>query len=240
MVGETNNSREQERSLFERKFTRARFLRLLGTGTGLSLLPASLAALPRPSRAQTIAGAPEVSAILTGGEYPIGIWWPPPPAETTVERYQQIADAGFNFVIDGNGVFNDTTNQVALQAAAASGLRFLLTDKTLQNRIRDGATAGAGLRALEEDKTPSILQFLLEYDKSYGEHEPPSEEDTSDLGVEVTSAPKEETTSDLRTQAVANITSDPGEEARKDVSRRIQLILRRYKEYPRVTRRWPG
>lgn len=236
MVGETNNSREQERSLFGRRFSRARFLRLVGTGTGLSLLPVSLAALHRPSRAQTIAAAaPEVSAILAGREYPIGIWWPPPPAETTVERYQQIAQAGFNFVIGGNSVSNDTTNQVALQAATASELRFLLTDRVLQNRIRDGATAGAGLRAMEGEQTPSIFQFLLEYGKPYGELEPPSEpseEVTPDPGTEVTSASKEDITSGLREQAASSTAPDSGEEARKDVSRRIQLLLRRYKEYP--------
>src|SRR3712207_7064779 len=51
---------------------------------------------------------------------------------STVQRYRQIAEAGFNFVIGGNGVSNDAENARALKAASANGLRFLLRDGRLR------------------------------------------------------------------------------------------------------------
>src|SRR5829696_8762359 len=67
------------------------FIRLVGTGVGISFMPAFLASLGAASSAQTITtGKP---TILSGEEYPIGLWSPPPPTETTEERYQEIAAA---------------------------------------------------------------------------------------------------------------------------------------------------
>jgi hypothetical protein len=54
-----------------------------------------------------------------------------------VRRYRQIAEAGFNFVIGGNGVGNDAENTQALEAASANGLRFLLRDSRLWRTVRD-------------------------------------------------------------------------------------------------------
>jgi hypothetical protein len=76
---------------------------------------------------------------LGSGEYPIVLWWPPPPEQTTTQRYQEIAAAGFTFVIGGNGVRTDTTNQTALDVAKANNLRFLLWDSKLVSLIRDNA-----------------------------------------------------------------------------------------------------
>lgn len=107
-------------------------------------------------------GTPE---ILTSGEYPIGLWWPPPPGET-VERYQEIAAAGFNFVIGGNGVTNDASIPDALDAATANDLGFLLTDDPgtgdgLQDIIRSSTTRST----VSEAAAPSIMQRLLEQDE---------------------------------------------------------------------------
>jgi hypothetical protein len=77
--------------------------------------------------------------MLSGDTYPIGLWWPPPPTETTIERYKEIAAAGFNFVIGGNGVTNDSYNPAALKAAGANDLRFVLADDTLTRIIRNNA-----------------------------------------------------------------------------------------------------
>jgi len=71
----------QARPLLRRRFLRSDFLRLAGAGIGLSILPAYLAA-PRVSRALITAG----EAGISGGEYPVGIWWPPPPSETNAVR----------------------------------------------------------------------------------------------------------------------------------------------------------
>jgi hypothetical protein len=53
----THGSQQLEKSLFERRLGRARFLRLLGAGVGLSLVPTSLSALGGVSSAQTNAAA---------------------------------------------------------------------------------------------------------------------------------------------------------------------------------------
>ena len=67
-----------------------------------------------------VAGAQTLTPTLSGPErFPIGLWWPPPPSETTNQRYSEIAAAGFNFVIGGNGVNNDAYNPTALQVAGA-------------------------------------------------------------------------------------------------------------------------
>jgi hypothetical protein len=73
---------------------------------------------------------------VADGEFPIGVWWPPPPQSkdplgstfTSEQRYEQVRQAGFNFVIGGNGVTNDSSIPDALKAAETNGLRFLLTD----------------------------------------------------------------------------------------------------------------
>jgi hypothetical protein len=141
-MGERNASQDLGRSLLEQKLSRLRFIRLVGTGVGISFMPALLASLGAASSAQTITtGKP---TILSGEEYPIGLWSPPPLTETTEERYQEIAAAGFNFVVGGNGIQDYSTNPAALAAATATNLKFLLTDRTLRRKIRD-STAGANI-----------------------------------------------------------------------------------------------
>ena len=152
-MAERKRPQELGRSLWEQNLTRARFLRLAGTGLGLSSIPSSLALW---------GGGPAFAAsspLLSDGQYPIGLWWPPPPDQTSVERYQEIAAAGFNFVIGGNGVTNDNTNPGALNAAAASNVRFLLADGRLQNIIRD-STATAST-SVPQNQEASIMQHLL-------------------------------------------------------------------------------
>ena len=115
MLNERSTLEELQALLVQRSISRASFLRLLGAGVGLSLVPTSFAALGGVSSAQTTADPLGVSPIALGGEYPIGIWWPPPPDKTEVGRYRQIAEAGFNFVIGGNGVANIRENRAVLE-----------------------------------------------------------------------------------------------------------------------------
>ncbi|MBA2691928.1 MAG: hypothetical protein H0U65_05465, partial [Rubrobacter sp.] len=137
-------------------FSREEFLRLaLGAGAGMAL-SGSLAAL---------ASDEARAGILGGGEFPIGIWWPPPPAETTAERYREIKDAGFNFVIGGNGVGGDATNSKALEAAAEGGIRFILTDYDLHRRIRGGSSAQTVRSAAEAGGAGSPMRALLAEDE---------------------------------------------------------------------------
>jgi hypothetical protein len=135
-VSKTNGSQELQRSLSQHRLSRARFLRLLGgTGAGLSLLPASLSCSAGESSAQAAATVRR-PAILTGERYPIGFWGPPPPAKTSVYRYREIAEAGFNFVVGSNGVTTDFANRQALEAAAENNLRYILQDYKLNEIVR--------------------------------------------------------------------------------------------------------
>ena len=124
------------------------------------MFPASL--LAGPAEAQDA-----VSGTLSlDGEYPIGVWWPPPPDQTSTQCYAEIAAAYFNFVIGGNGVGNDTANPPALKAAADNGLRFLLTDATLQSLIRDGS--GTTQTSSLQRTKPGIMQSLQEQEEGPG------------------------------------------------------------------------
>jgi len=154
-------------------------------------MPAFLARLGAASSAQTITtGKP---TILSGEEYPIGLWSPPPPTETTEERYQEIAAAGFNFVVGGNGIQDDSTNPAALAAATATKLKFLLTDRTLRRKIRD-STAGANVAsanvasAHQGGATPSLLRQTI----ANGKPRPSTSRATPEITSEATSDPREE------------------------------------------------
>ena len=156
-MGKESVSQELDK-LLQRRLSRARFLRLTGAGVGLSLT--SLATAERASDAQTI--SPTQPEILTSGEYPIGIWAPPPPDKMTTPeeattRYEQIKNAGFNFVVGGNGVTTDRHNPTALDAAAANDLRFLLVDRTLR-QIIDGSTQSISASS-QETEAPSIMHL---------------------------------------------------------------------------------
>ena len=148
-----------EVSLLQRRVGRASFLRLIGMAAGLSFIPSSLSAVG----ARSALGA--TADILADGQYPIGLWWPPPPEKTSVQRYRQIAEAGFNFVIGGNGVSNDAENTQALKAASANGIRFLLRDSKLHRTI-DYGVYGASRASAPEAQTPSVMQYLLEQAES--------------------------------------------------------------------------
>ena len=185
-MSERNASHDFGRSLLEQKLSRLRFIRLVGTGVGISFMPAFLAGLGGASSAQTLTtGKP---TILSGKEYPIGLWSPPPPTETTDERYQEIAAAGFNFVVGGNGIQDDSTNPAALAAATATKLKFLLTDRTLRRKIRD-STAGANVASADQgDAKPSLLRQTI----AKGKPRPSTSRATPEITSEATSDPREE------------------------------------------------
>jgi hypothetical protein len=149
-----------------------------------------------------------MSPIALGGEYPIGIWWPPPPDKTDVGRYRQIAEAGFNFVIGGNGVTSIQENLAVLEVlkaleadVPARKLRFLPKDSQIQ-RIID-SSAGSASASVLEDETPSIMRYLLD-----------SVESEPDSGAE----------GEVTPEAI------PG--PKEELSDRIQLLWKRFGGYP--------
>src|SRR5919107_964191 len=185
-MSERNASHDLGRFLLEQKLSRLRFIRLVGTGVGISFMPAFLADLGGASSAKTRTTGK--TTIFSGEEYPIGLWSPPPPTQTTEERYQEIAAAGFTFVVGGNGIQDDSTNTAALEAATATNLKFLLTDRTFRQKIRDG-TAGAKVASAHQGgATPSLLRQTF----ANGKPRPSTSRATPEVSSEATSDPREE------------------------------------------------
>jgi hypothetical protein len=122
-----------------------------------------------------------------------------------VHRYSQIAEAGFNCVIGGNGVGSDDENTQALIAASANGLRFLLTDGRLRRTIRGNVYSASTSSSLEAE-TPSLMQYLLEQEDSVA-----ASRATSELGEEDASYSAASTTEDevrLRIQELLDLFGD--------------------------------
>jgi hypothetical protein len=158
-----------DRGVFDGGVSRARFLKLAGLGAGLSLFPGSL--FSANAAGAQAAGRPE---ILTDARYPIAAWWPPPPVENTGTReaqqastnvlYADLAGAGFNVAIGGNGVGNERANRLALTACEDNDLRLVLADADLSNAIEGTATAAQGAQAEGQEEPEGVLQTLTEQD----------------------------------------------------------------------------
>jgi hypothetical protein len=156
---------EEGRSILDGGVSRARFLKLAGLGAGLSLFPGSV--FSANAAGAQAAGGPE---ILSDSRYPIAAWWPPPPVENTGTReaqqvstnvlYADLAGAGFNTVIGGNGVSNPRANRLALAACAANGLRLVLDDSDLRDAIDPPPPKAA--RSADQEETESAMQALTE------------------------------------------------------------------------------
>lgn len=79
----------------------------------------------------------------------IAIFWPPPPHETTVERYQEIADAGIDLVITGNYLNDLVILEHALVCADKVGLGMLVaSDPRIDVLMRDLDVSEEQTRAL--------------------------------------------------------------------------------------------
>jgi hypothetical protein len=151
--------------------SRARFLKLAGLGSGLSLLPGSL--FPTSPAAAQAVGTPE---LLDPARYPYPVvaWWPPPPVSNnlpddevnaeTARRYAELAGAGFNTVIGGNGVGNERANRLALAACEQYGLRLVLADAALSNAIKGTTTTAQSAQAEGQEEPEGVLQALTEQD----------------------------------------------------------------------------
>jgi hypothetical protein len=92
---------------------------------------------PVPAAAQAPAAVTASCAdlpLVGGAEFPIGLFWPPPPYATTVERYAQIREAGFGFLITGNYVDDSAIISQSLAIAEQVGLKVLVSsDPDVQN-----------------------------------------------------------------------------------------------------------
>ncbi|MFF0342237.1 hypothetical protein [Kribbella sp. NPDC004875] len=78
--------------------------------------------------AQAAVPSPDQLPLTGGTEFPIGLFWPPHPFASTAERFTEIKDAGFDFVISGNYAGDGNIFQYQLGLARDAGLQMLISD----------------------------------------------------------------------------------------------------------------
>ncbi|MFD1827569.1 hypothetical protein [Mumia zhuanghuii] len=91
------------------------------------------AAAATTTAAAAAASATTGGPLMNDGRFPIGLFWPPPPTQTTVARYREIAEAGFTYVHGGNYSNSDvqiTTHM--LRIADEAGLKVLVEDPDIK------------------------------------------------------------------------------------------------------------
>ncbi|GAB3435550.1 hypothetical protein [Flindersiella endophytica] len=104
-----------------------------------------------------------VPDILSDEIYPIGFFWPPPQAETTQARYDEIAECGINLVLGGNDVVDMPANDAMLRSAAGAGLRALPVDGSrISNAVPCPGWRDNILRTLEQYQAyPAFAGFRI-------------------------------------------------------------------------------
>ncbi|HEU4947818.1 MAG TPA: hypothetical protein VFT31_11750 [Kribbella sp.] len=94
------------------------------------------ASVSASASASASAEAPAAAAIpspdtlpLTGGpEFPVGLFWPPHPYASTPQRFAEIAEAGFDFIVSGNYAGDGNIFKYQLDLARTAGLKMLISD----------------------------------------------------------------------------------------------------------------
>lgn len=140
--------------------SRGAFLRYAGlaggaTAAGIAMSGGTAAAAQAGGPAVDGAAAPRAAGaippgafdpIMAGSRFPIGLFWPPPPLQTTLARYQEIADAGFTFSHSNNYLYADSFIQrYVLGMADQVGLQVLVDDpdvRWLVNRFSINDSGG--------------------------------------------------------------------------------------------------
>jgi hypothetical protein len=120
-------------------------------GTPSSLVAPSAAGMPR---------------LLDGSRYPIGMWWPPHPFETTDARYAEMAEAGFTFAIGGNYLLDEVIGRWAIAAAGRAGLDFIPVDAelgTLTHTFDAAAPPEQPFSLTDEEVTEGVRRALARY-----------------------------------------------------------------------------
>jgi hypothetical protein len=113
---------------------RKTFLRLAGMTGGAVAAGDALLGTPLSAAAvATTASAPDPGPILGGPRFPIGLFWPPPPLQTTLSRYQEIVDAGFTFSHSNDYLYADfQIQEYVLSIADQVGLQVLVDDPDIR------------------------------------------------------------------------------------------------------------
>lgn len=108
---------------------------------------------------------------LTGGpEFPIGLFWPPPPYQSTVSRFAEIARAGFTFLITGNYTFDHFIGARQLALAEQTGLQVLVAGDPLIQTLAQTFTIGSDPAAdlvISPDEARQLYTQALSYYSPY-------------------------------------------------------------------------
>jgi hypothetical protein len=72
--------------------------------------------------------SPDTLPLTGGPEFPIGLFWPPHPYASTAARFEEIVEAGFDFVLSGNYAGDGNIFQHQLGLARDAGLQLLISD----------------------------------------------------------------------------------------------------------------
>jgi len=91
-------------------------------------------------------------------EFVVSFWSPPPPSETTDSRYAEIAEAGFNVVMGGNGVQDKEASLQMLEMSRRHGLKALVLD----SRLYGGKADRVSEVLADYAKHPALYGFLLQ------------------------------------------------------------------------------
>jgi hypothetical protein len=125
--------------------------RSLLLGAGATALTAAAATTSAATASASTASGPTASAVgpsaaggaapadvavpspdslpLTGGpDFPIGLFWPPHPYASTAQRFAEIKNAGFDYIISGNYAGDGNIFQYQLGLARDAGLTMLISD----------------------------------------------------------------------------------------------------------------
>ncbi|EWM13452.1 hypothetical protein [Kutzneria sp. 744] len=108
--------------------------------------------------------------LISGPEFPIGLYWPPPPEFTTLARYQEIAAAGFTFLITGNYLGDGTIIGSALQQADAVGLKVLVFEDTQLLNLTRWFTLGDDRSAPMSISMSDGAELIRRVEAAYGPH----------------------------------------------------------------------
>lgn len=103
--------------------------------------------------------------LVCAGEFLV-IAYPGPPADQAdLQRYREIADAGIDVIVPGNGVWDSESNLKALDWAAKVGLRVIITDLRIlpwhdKDRVEIDQT---GINAVAADYAnhPALLAYFI-------------------------------------------------------------------------------
>jgi hypothetical protein len=115
---------------------------------------------------QFLSAAPSNAARRVAPEqFLISFWCGPPPGETTLARYREIAGAGFNAVLPPcGGPITPELNRQILGLCAQTGLKAIVSDSRLERGEVGSADFQASLDGVVADyhSSPALLGYFLQ------------------------------------------------------------------------------